>query len=94
MVKKDPRQPSLFDLGTDIAPSSVVTQTGEGELVGRSTMSVEVASAGPQMDYRQSLLEQVMRDRQTLTMGSDWWIPSREFFVERIEAYSEDVRKI
>lgn len=41
----------------------------------------------PPAAERFSLVDQIARDEQTLRLGSDWWIPSREFFEERIASY-------
>lgn len=35
----------------------------------------------------QALTAQVARDEQTLRLGPDWWVPSREFFEERVASY-------
>lgn len=76
VVKDD--QPDLFSL---LEPVDVA-QTLAPSVQPYAAPAVQPAS-------RDALLEQILRDEQTLRLGPNWWVPSRDFFVERVASYHE-----
>lgn len=69
-------QPGLFD-PQEPSDSEAVLDIAQPENVVPGSSSAAF----------RALTAQVARDEQTLRLGPDWWVPSREFFEERVASY-------
>lgn len=73
-------QPGLFD-------AQEPSEAGPVESLAQPEKIVPESSSSVSQRVLASLTEQIARDEQTLRLGPNWWIPSREFFVERVASY-------
>jgi hypothetical protein len=52
------------------------------------------SASGQTVIARDLILEQVLRDLQTLRDGSDWWHPSKTFYEERVKSYQSYLKEL
>jgi hypothetical protein len=101
--KPNPRQPSLLFEGEPApppAPTPIVTEIGERATAGavlrqwsESRKRPPPRAAAP-VSYLEGLKEQVIRDSRVLREDSAYHVPSRQFFIDRIEAYRAEIARL
>ncbi len=88
-MKKDDRQPSLFDTPV-VSEVPRTPETLHEDIDVRTAVEGSIPSLAPAM--RALYVKQIIRDRQTLALGPLYHQPSREFYEERIARFTEALK--